>query len=51
LFNLSLKICSLNAVVANLFDARAKLFGKTLQGAFFALVAKISKSSYSFVLQ
>jgi hypothetical protein len=31
--------------VANLFGARAKLFGKTLQWAFFALPAKISKSS------
>jgi hypothetical protein len=30
--------------VANLYGARAKLFGKTLQRAFFALAAKISKS-------
>jgi hypothetical protein len=32
--------------VANFFGARAKLFGKTLQRAFFALEAEISKSLY-----
>ena len=38
-------VLGLNPGVANLFGARAKLFGKTLQWAFFALAAKISKSS------
>jgi hypothetical protein len=32
--------------VANLYGPRATLFGKTLQRAFFALEAKISKSQY-----